>query len=107
MHQQEGTISQLVQKIEILCQIRGLLSPAHRLPQQIPALLERAVTAAMLKIALQAQQDRAQLGRIWDLGLEVCLLLQLCIFAHTCKLTEIIISLGREILIQFFCYLLL
>lgn len=58
------------------------------------------MAAVMLKVALQAQRDRAQLDRIY-LGLEVCLLLQLYIFAHTCKLTEIILSLGREFLIQF------
>lgn len=101
MHQQEGTISRLVQKIEILCQIHGLLSPAHRLPQQIPALVVRAVAAVMLKIALLALRDRAQLDRIWDLDLEVRLLLQLYIFAHTWKLAERILSLGREFLIQF------
>lgn len=101
MHQQEGTISHHVQKIEILCQIHGLLSPAHRLPRQIPALVVRAVAAVMPKITLLALQDRAQLDRIWDLGLEVCLLLQLYIFAHTWKLAEIILSLGREFLIQF------
>lgn len=79
MHQQEGTISHLVQKIEILCQIHGLLSPAHRLPQQILALLVRAVAAVMTKVALQAQRDRAQLDQIWDLGLElVCSIHQEC-----------------------------
>lgn len=67
MHQQEGTVSHLVQKIEILCQIPGLLSPALRLPQQVPAPVVRAVAVVMLEIAPLAVRDRAQLYQIWDL----------------------------------------
>lgn len=60
-----------------------------------------AVAAVMQKTALLALWDRAQLDQIWDLDLEVCLLLQLFVFAHTCKVVEMILLLGKEFLIQF------
>lgn len=67
MHQQEGTVSHLEQKIEILYQIPGLLSPARRLPQQTPTPLVRAVTVVVLEIAPLTVRGRAQLHQIWDL----------------------------------------
>lgn len=67
MHQQEGRVSRLVQKTEILYQIPGLLSPARRLPQQTPAPLVRVVTVVVLAIAPLTVPDRAQLHQIWDL----------------------------------------
>lgn len=67
MHLQEGTVSHLVQKIEILYQIPGLLRPAHSHPQRVPAPVVRAVAVVVLEIAPLAVRDRAQLYQIWDL----------------------------------------
>lgn len=64
MLQQEGTVSRLAQKIEILYQIPGLRSPAHRLPQRVLAPVVRAVAAVVLEIAPLAVRDRAQLYQI-------------------------------------------
>lgn len=67
MHHQEGTVSHLVQKIEILYQIPGLLSPVLRVPRQIPATAVRVVAVVLLEIATLAVRDRAQPYQIWDL----------------------------------------
>lgn len=67
MHQQEETVSRLVQKTEILYQIPGLLNPARRHPQQIPAPVVRGMAVVVLETAPLGVQDRAQLYQIWDL----------------------------------------
>ena len=80
MRHQEGKVSHLVQKIEILYQIPGLLSPVLRVLQQVPAQVVRMLTVIMLETTPLAVRDRAQLYQNWDLDWEVCLLLQLCIY---------------------------
>lgn len=93
MHRQEGTVSHLVQKIEIRYQIPGLLSPLLRVLQQVPVQVVRTLTVLTLEIIRLAVQDRVQPYQIWDLDWEVCLLLQLYAFG---KFAEMIILLGRD-----------